>query len=191
MAMPEDRKPPVGTGGISESDLLAGGIDPDLTNDLADVSDDAVRTLVALLLSSPSTDQAQRLICEVPRPLVDPVLNWWLIGVSACVGDLSVSTPTTAAAAAIKAGYPPPPALRGHVVSSGWAMVAEVAAVPLTAAESFVAIVREGSVRRAAERAITRMADAVWRGDLTELAVIVQREAAGALALVAEVVANG
>jgi hypothetical protein len=190
IALPDNRKPPAGTGGVSESDQLAAGQDH-CKADLAEVADDALQNFTALLLSAPPVDVARQLLADLPAHIPDPACRWWLLGVARAVDALVVPTPTTAADAAIRAGFEPPPALRGQVVSAGWAMVHQVGSIPLACAGSFLEIVREGEVRKAAERAVLAMGDRVWRGDLEQLAETFQREAGAVVALVAEVTDNG
>jgi hypothetical protein len=181
--LPDERSRP-GERAASTSDHLA-GVSFDSRPELAIVADSALQTLVALLLSSPPIDQAQHLIGRIPDPVGDPVVGWWLTGVRLSVDALVIPNPATAAAAAIQAGFEPPPGLRGHVASAGWAMVSEAASVPLACGSDFLEIVRESHIRRSADRAVGQMAAAVWAGDLDQLALVVQREAGSILALLA------
>jgi len=65
MTLPDNRIPPAGTGGTSEDDLLARGIESNSIADLALVADGAMETLTGLLLSSPSTETARGLLAEL------------------------------------------------------------------------------------------------------------------------------
>lgn len=184
--MPNSRKPPAGTGGISENDLLAGD-HPDCMPDLAIVAGGAWRTLTALLLTSPPVSIAKGLLDQLPESVPDAVLGWWIAGIRLSLGAGVIPNPMTAADAAIRAGTEPPPGLRGLVLSSGHDLVAEVSDLPLACCGHMVVIVRAAYARRAAEIAAERIRTVAWTGDLTDLATVVQREAADVLALLAEV----
>lgn len=184
---PDRRRPPAGTGGAPEGDLLIGGIGSQSTADLCLVAAGAMQTLTGLLLSSPSIEMARKVLDDLPLPSMDPVLSWWLSGVRLCVDAQMVPNPLTAASCAIKAGFETPPALRGKPVSEGWVLVAAAATVPMSCAAYLVAIMCDAQSRIVAEKAIARMAAVVWHAELSDLANVVQREAGAVLALLAEV----
>jgi len=187
MTLPDNRIPPAGTGGTSEDDLLARGIESNSIADLALVADGAMETLTGLLLSSPSTETARGLLAELPLLATDPVLDWWLSGVRLCVAEQIIPNPLAAASCSIKAGLQTPPALRGMPVSEGWRLVAAATTVPMSCAGDLVSIVRDAHLRRAAQKAVDAMGAVVWRGELSDLAEVFQREAG---AVVAQVVGN-
>lgn len=190
IALPDNERSRPATNRTAPDDLLAGRISCDSRPDLAIVADDAWRTLTALLLTSPPVPFAQGLLDELPDPAPDAELAYWIAGIRASVAAGVIPNPVTAADAAIRAGIASPPGLRGLVVSSGYALVAEASSVPLACCSHFVAIVRAAHGRRATEVAAQRLIEAAWRGELAELAELWQREAGAALALLAEVVAE-
>jgi hypothetical protein len=162
----------------------------DHTQELADVAVDAWQMLTALLLSAPPLDLARRLLADLPAQVPDPVHSWWLTGVRLAVDAGVIPLPPTAADAAFRANLEPPPALRRHVASAGWLLVSEVAGVPLAVAGHLVQLVRDAHVRRASEMANERIAASNWRGEVSELAELWQREAGAVLALLAAEVAS-
>lgn len=150
------------------------------------MAEGAWRTLTALLLSSPPVPFAQGLLDQLPATAPDPVLDWWISGIRLAVSAGVTPNPMTAADAAIRAGIEPPPGMRGLVLSSGHALVAEATFVPLACCSHLVLIVLAAQARRAAEVAAQRLTEAAWRGELAELAELWQREAGAVLALLAE-----
>ena len=189
MQPPDKRSRPAGNRAAPD-DLLAGGITSESMSDLAVVAEGAWRTLTALLLTSPPVPFAQGLLDQLPDPVPDPVLAYWISGIQVSVAAGVIPHPVTAADAAIRAGIEPPPGLRGLVVSSGYALVAEATSVPLACCGHFVMIVRAAHARRAAEVAAQRLVAAAWCGELVELAEMWQRQAGAVMAALARVDAD-
>lgn len=169
-------KAPAGQAGDSPSDLLVGGIETNCNADLAEVSESAWATLIGLMLNGLNVETTVDLLDQLWSEPIDPVIAFWLAGIRLNAQSLTISTPTTAAHAALTAGLTAPPALRGQVASAGWKLASEVSGVPFACAPDFASIIREGHVRRTAERHVTAMSDALWRGDLSEVGQVVQRE---------------
>jgi len=191
IAMPENRKPPAGTGGHSENDQLAGEIDSQSMPDLAAVAEGALETVVGLLLTSPTVEGALELLGDLPAHIQNPVLSWWLVGIRLSAEAGIRPNPCTAVDRAIRAGFDTPPALRGLPLSAGWELVGNVSGVPMVCAAELVRIVRDGHVRRAVELAGERIKAAAWRGDLDSLAELVQVEAGALLASLAAALVTG
>jgi hypothetical protein len=187
IGLPENDRSRPAVNRTAPGDLLTGRISSDSMPDLAIVAEGAWRTLTALLLSSPPVPFAQGLLEQLPESVPGAELAYWISGIRASVAVGVIPNPMTAGDAAIRAGIETPPGLRGLVLSSGHALVAEVTSVPLACCAHFVLIVRAAHARRAAEIANARLAAANWRGNLTDLAALWQREAAAVLALLAEV----
>ena len=183
--MPDERSRPADDRTASD-DLPASGIECDSTKVLALVADSAWQTLTAMLLSAPPIPFAQGLLAQLPRTVPDPVLSWWLSGIRLAVDRNITPNPLTASTAAITGGFPPPPALRGLIVSAGWALSAEASSVPFICAPDLIEIVRAAEVRKAAVRAAMAILAAAWTADLPDLAQICQ-DAGAVVALVAEV----
>ncbi len=168
-------------------DLLAGGITVDVTDDLAAVVEDSLPLVVALLMNAPDVGQARDILVRLPSDVPDPVLGFWLAGIRLCSDAGVICLPVTAADAAMRAGIEPPPAMRGHVVSSGWALAAKAGTLPFACAADLVRIIREGQGRRAAEMVGERIRAVAWHGEVSDLAEIIRCEASAVLALLAEV----
>lgn len=173
-----------GTGSETNDDQLAGDQVQDITADAHSVVDGAWRQLVGLLLSAPPLPLARELLDGLP-PAPDLILDWWISGARLCVHADVVPTPLTVTDANIRAGVEPPPALRGHAVSSGWALVSDAGGTPMAVAGHLVRIIRAGHISRAVEVAGERLIMGAWRGDRDALAELVQREAGAVLALCA------
>lgn len=186
MTLPDNnRKPPAGTGGNSESDQLAG--DQFNVNDSADahaVVAAAWQSLAGLILSAPPLELAGELLDGLP-PAPDPVLDWWICGARLCVDAGSVPMVLAAADAAIRAGVKVPPGMRGLVLATGSKMVSDVTGTPMVCGRDLVRIIKSGHIRNAVEMNGNRLSAAAWRGDDDALAEFIKAEA-GALVLLAE-----
>ncbi len=187
--LPENRKPPAGTGGVSKGDLLAGGIESDHNADSQALVDAAWQQFAGLMLSAPPLNVAQELLGGVPTEAPDPALSWWMTGVRLSVSAGIIPSPITAANAAIRAGVKVPPGMRGLVLATGSKMVGDVTGTPMVCGADLVQIIRSGAVRGAVQSAGERLISSAWRGDDDQLGDLVKGEASALLRLAAEVTA--
>ena len=149
------------SGAILQSDHLAGDF-PRHRPDLALVVEGAGHAVISVLLNSAPVEFKRKMVAALPAEPPDLVDAFWLAGIRLSAEGLVIANPVTAADAAIRHGHEVPPALRGQVISAGWARSAECGTFPFACAADLVRIIRDAHARRAAESELQRAQRVVW-----------------------------
>ncbi|SDO19162.1 hypothetical protein SAMN04515671_0092 [Nakamurella panacisegetis] len=179
MTLPENRKPPAGTGGGSENDLLTGEIHFQHT-ELAELVAETEAALVGTLLKSDAESVRELAGGTSAAILADVRYQFVWNAARLCADDLVDPIPLAVVDAARRAGLEVPVGFRGHVLSELWAL--HTAAPAPASAGWLLSQVRANYARRLAAGALAVASDAVWRGDLADLRHVVAEQLGLALA---------
>ena len=180
--MPNSRKPPAGTGGISESDLLAG--DQDERTNQETIAAAVEAAVLAGLMAVDDLVAARRLTDRLSPEaftLADhrAVAHGILLAISAGQPPHPLAVATAMQHADVEA----PPTWRGCLLSRLWMLAADPP--PACMVAWFLDQVEQQVIRRRIAEAGRVIGSVAHRGELADVAVVVQSEAAAVLELLA------